>query len=224
MVEEKSDNLNSYALWFTIEIVSFYSYIISTILYIFEHQIWTLCGKRLYNERKSVEYDFIRFFKREIEWYACLFLVMAVNIAISILNLKRDTTEHKAHSHKGFDGLAHGPLGYTMVSLNVIHLFQFIILRHIADYDMNIQSKYFVWAWGINGIAYPLILYDLYLSTHIKNVWHHKEYESRYVWVLLDTLITLCSTIYFIVHKMVDEVNEHNDEDLHHCHVHVTDE
>jgi hypothetical protein len=68
-------------------------------------------------------------------------------------------------------------------------------------------SKEHWWVLALNLIAYPIILFITFRDTGNKSLWenkHKKIFESRYVWVLVDTFLTIANMIYFGVHYYSD--------------------
>jgi hypothetical protein len=91
--ERKLSGLN---LWFIIEIMSFYGYIFSAMLFIFiKSMSSTICLYSLVNEcdddhkkpakNSSFKFDFISFYRKDIDWLAFVFILCSVNIALMVL-------------------------------------------------------------------------------------------------------------------------------------------
>ena len=73
--------LKGYNLWFTIEILSFYGYLFSAILFIFEYSVSSSLG---WIDKKShmmaYQYDFIEYHRVSLDWFAIIFIVFFVNV------------------------------------------------------------------------------------------------------------------------------------------------
>ena len=72
--------LKGYNLWFTIEILSFYGYLFSAILFIFEYSISSSLGWIDKSKHKmAYQYDFIEYHRVSLDWFALIFIVFFIN-------------------------------------------------------------------------------------------------------------------------------------------------
>lgn len=79
--------MRGYHLWFTIEIISFYGYILSACLFIFESQILSSLGWLNKNAiQDQYEHDFLNYHNRDLDWFALVVILSMVNIIIMFLN------------------------------------------------------------------------------------------------------------------------------------------
>ena len=88
-----------YNLWFNIEILSFYGYLISAILFIFIHSLESSLGmldKRALERgphKNAYQYDFIEYHRVEFDWFALVFILLFVNTWLIFF----DTTRPSGH-------------------------------------------------------------------------------------------------------------------------------
>ena len=82
--------LRGYNLWFTIEIVSFYGYILSAILYILERQLRSSLGKLSKDAiMDEYEHDFINYHRKDLDWMAFITITLTVNVFLMYYNSQR---------------------------------------------------------------------------------------------------------------------------------------
>ena len=82
--------LEGYNLWFTIEIISFYSYIFSAILFIVERTMLSSLG--LSNKKQVSDlymYDFLNYHVKEATWFAFVHLLWIVTGCLCYFNYYR---------------------------------------------------------------------------------------------------------------------------------------
>ena len=77
-------------LWFIIEILSFYGYILSAIAFIFENTIKSSLGL-LEREKKEglanrYESDFIDFHRKDLDWLAFVTILFNVNLGLIFID------------------------------------------------------------------------------------------------------------------------------------------
>ena len=80
--------LEGYNLWFTIEIISFYSYIGAAILFIFESTVTSNLGIKE-KDQHAYKHDFITYYNDELNWMSIIFMMFMCNGSIKYLNWKR---------------------------------------------------------------------------------------------------------------------------------------
>ena len=58
--------------WFIIEILSFYGYIFSAVVYLFEHSMKSAMGykKRERRDQPMYKYDFMAYIRKDLDWAA----------------------------------------------------------------------------------------------------------------------------------------------------------
>ena len=73
--------------WFIIEILSFYGYILSAIMFMLLKSASTSLGyqKNAYCQ-KAYEYDFIQFYRKDLDWLAFCTILFNVNICLICLD------------------------------------------------------------------------------------------------------------------------------------------
>ena len=75
--------LSGINVWFIIEIVSFYGYILAAILFILENQIKSSLGWLNKDHiRDRYKTDFIVYHRREIDWFAFILILFMANMAL----------------------------------------------------------------------------------------------------------------------------------------------
>ena len=83
MQSSEMTKLSGINVWFIIEIVSFYGYILAAILFILENQIKSSLGwlnKEYIRDRYKT--DFIVYHRREIDWFAFILILFMANMAL----------------------------------------------------------------------------------------------------------------------------------------------
>ena len=79
----KTNKLEGLNLWFIIEILSFYGYIMSAIWFIFESRIKSSLGwSNKQNVKDRYKYDFINYHRKDLDWLAFVTILCMVNIAL----------------------------------------------------------------------------------------------------------------------------------------------
>jgi hypothetical protein len=78
--EGKLSGLN---LWFIIEIMSFYGYILSAMFFILEHSLKSTFGTINKTAIADVyKYDFLSYFRLDCDWYAFITILTTVNLGL----------------------------------------------------------------------------------------------------------------------------------------------
>ena len=74
--------------WFIIEILSFYGYIISAIIFIIEMSLISSLGfaKKEDVRNKKYKYDFLNYHKKEIDWFALIIINFFVNALLILFD------------------------------------------------------------------------------------------------------------------------------------------
>ncbi len=74
--------------WFIIEILSFYGYIFSAIIFIIEMQIQSSLGniKKEDVKNKKFKHDFLSYHKKEIDWFAFITILFFVNTLLILID------------------------------------------------------------------------------------------------------------------------------------------
>ena len=114
--------LEGYNLWFTIEIISFYSYIFSATLFIIERTVLSslsLCNKKQVQDLYM--HDFLNYHAKEATWFAFVHLLWIVTGCLCYFNyyrLKSDDSDSYVQTENGGPD---GPLRPIMWILLVVH-------------------------------------------------------------------------------------------------------
>lgn len=74
-------------MWFIIEILSFYGYILSAMYYIAESQIRSSLGWRdIHRFCDRFKYDFVAYHRKDLDWMAFVTILFNVNLALYFLD------------------------------------------------------------------------------------------------------------------------------------------
>ena len=87
MTSDEDMRLKGINLWFIIEILSFYGYILSAIAFIFENTVKSSLGvlnKKGLKER--YQSDFIDFHRKDLDWLAFVTILFNVNIGLIFID------------------------------------------------------------------------------------------------------------------------------------------
>jgi len=74
-------------VWFIIEILSFYGYILSAILFIYIKSFESSLG--IYDKSHMPDrhkFDFLAYHEKDINWFAFVFILLTVNIALIVID------------------------------------------------------------------------------------------------------------------------------------------
>ena len=95
-----SMKLSGINTWFIIEILSFYGYILSAIVFIFENQIKSSFKKeknpKLKDRYKS---DFVAYHRKDLDW--CAFVTILFNVNIVLITLDKFLIYHSEELREG---------------------------------------------------------------------------------------------------------------------------
>jgi len=87
MNSDNSNKMKGLNIWFIIEILSFYGYVISGMWFIAESQIKSSFGWLKKDKMEDrYKYDLIAYHRTEIDWLAFVTIMVTVNLAIMIIN------------------------------------------------------------------------------------------------------------------------------------------
>ena len=111
-------SLTGYNLWFTIEIVSYYGYITSAMLFIFDNSIMSTLGYLNQDQYKDrYRHDFINYHRKELDWFAFLIILLSTTSVLMYINYARDQKCIELG-----EGEKKEPLRYLMWVLCAIHI------------------------------------------------------------------------------------------------------
>lgn len=197
-----------YDLWFTIEIVSFYGYILSGSIFIFENQVLSMLGWLNKTAIKDqIEYDFLTYHTKDLDWFAFIIILSGVNITIMYMNsfthIQGMKIDNDGNSVQMTETDLNGPLLHTMYLLLSMHILQLVFLRRFFDENgrVNVSNQ---WVWYVHFIIYPYVIYSFYVDC-IKPPEYQEKLESRRVWIPMDLILTICIGIYFIINLYAHE-------------------
>ena len=94
--ERKMSGMN---VWFIIEILSFYGYILSAMLFIIEHSVKSSMGMKPTTKALEDRYkvDFLNFHRKDCDWYAFVTILTFVNVCLMIMNTTVFKDERKKY-------------------------------------------------------------------------------------------------------------------------------
>jgi len=74
--------------WFIIEILSFYGYILSAVLYILENSLKSSAGfpKNKNSDNPLYKHDFLTYFRKDLDWAAFVQILFNVNVGLMALD------------------------------------------------------------------------------------------------------------------------------------------
>ena len=155
-----------------------------------ENQIKSSLGilnKKAIQDR--VDYDFITYHRKEIDWLAFLVITILANLVIYRKNIKIN----EKREEMGLDSKS-GQLKNSMNLLLGLHILQFLFLRHFYTDDRKVNTGY-KWVWMIHLIVYPYVIWR-YMQAKDDD----EESASRRVWIPMDITITVSVAIYYFIH------------------------
>ena len=167
-------------MWFMIEILSFYGYILAATTYILANSISSSLGwvDKTGRLKERYRHDFINFHRADLNWAAFVQILFNVNIVLilldSFITFKDETDQSKF------------PLKHCTYILLFNHLLQMVFLRHFYDNlgRVNMGNK---WVWGVHLVCYTYVL-CIYLGTDARKREHS---EATGMWIPLDCLLTV---------------------------------
>ena len=125
-MNSKAFRLEGYNLWFTVEIITHFSYQLTAIYYIFESALLSNFG---YLDKVPIadryQYDFIHYHQQELNWMSFVMIRLSVNGWICYFNFTRDI-RYETDPGKPL----HEPLKHSMWMLCVIHIIEFFTIRN----------------------------------------------------------------------------------------------
>jgi len=143
--------------WFLIEILSFYGYILSAILYIFSHSIASSCGYTactVHNSDPAYRHDFLTYNKKELDWAA--FVQILFNVNLGLIGIDNYITFRDEVIDP--DQIYPHPLKHVVYLLLVNHVLQMMFLRHFYDGDRRVNTKN-KWVWVVHMFSYMYVIY-----------------------------------------------------------------
>ena len=180
--------LSGLNLWFIIEILSFYGYILSAMLFILEYSIKSSLGI-LAKPKDAYKFDFLAYFRKDCDWLAFVTILQTVNLGIMLLDQNFINEERREQGREEIH--FNTPLSKLMWQLLANHFLQMLFLRNFYDDNREVNTKN-KWVWGIHAINYPYILY-VYCFTDAVKV---DNSELRKIWIPLDIILTINITLY----------------------------
>jgi hypothetical protein len=73
--------------WFIIEILSFYGYILSAMVFIFAHSLMnTIKPKYLHCHKDRYKSDFVAYHRKDLDWLAFVSILFNVNIGLILID------------------------------------------------------------------------------------------------------------------------------------------
>lgn len=197
-------------MWFIIEILSFYGYILAAILFILENQIsseiesWNLnpdawwvrlfgLNFRMFDKKNITDRyktDFINYHRQEINWFAFILILVIVNAGLISIESFIVFAE---------SGSA-GTLRPVMYQLLVNHTLHLVFKRHFLGPDRKI-SKGGMWIWWFNLVSYSYIFY-VYFFTDAKE---NSQSDYSKCWIPLDCILMALVAMYYFSSKAIEK-------------------
>jgi len=185
--------------WFFIEIMSFYGYILSAWAFIFETSIKSSLGWSKYRddnkeEKDRYKVDFIKFYRKDIDWLAFVTILFQVNICLILVDYLIVFTGEK-------ENLPH-PLRHSTFILLGNHGLQMIFLRQFYDEKRRVNTKN-NWLWGVHFVFYVYVIWAYYFSGKLRD----EPSDNIKIWIPLDILLTFNITLYQVYYNW-EQTNE----------------
>ena len=148
--------------WFIIEILSFYGYILSAVIFIFCKSVASSLGwskNTHWKVQEAYKFDFIAFYRKDIDWLAFVTILLLVNIClIGIDKLVIFTKENP-----NYDTNAKFPLSHVQYLLLFNHLLQLIFLRDFYDAERRVNMNH-RWVWVVHFFSYAYVAYQYFFT------------------------------------------------------------
>ena len=162
-----TNRLTGINTWFLIEILSFYGYIFSAIIFIFTHSLSCSLGftkKPIHDTDPSYKHDFIAYNRKDLDWAAFVQILFNVNMGLIAIDryilFKDEVIDPDAiHPH---------PLSHVVYLLLANHVLQMIFLKNFytPDRKVNTANK---WVWVVHLFSYMYSIH-IYCFTDARNV------------------------------------------------------
>lgn len=188
--DKKLTGLNG---WFIIEILSFYGYIISAIAFMIMKVFKGSLGldkkvKEHPSIKEAYKYDFIAFYRKDIDWLAFVTILFSVNISLILI----DQYIIFIPTNKSIDlSKSTFALNHVQYLLLMNHLLQMIFLRDFYDDERRVNTSHY-WVWYIHLISYLYAGYAYYLTDMVKR----ESSGSTKMWIPLDMILTVNISLY----------------------------
>lgn len=228
----EATKLSGINVWFIIEILSFYGYILAAILFILENQITSSLGwLKKDHIRDRYKTDFIVYHRREIDWFAFILILFMVNMGLIYIeenlvftrnasnsgaaleagideNLTLTQNASNSGSEQGADSatplpVEAGTLRPLMYQLLVNHSLHMVFKRHFFD-DKRKIFKGHKWIWCFNLVSYGYIFY-VYFFTDAKEL-SHSDYSK--CWIPLDFILMSLVACFYFGSKAVEKIQD----------------
>ena len=190
MTSKADRRLKGINLWFIIEILSFYGYILSAIAFIFENTVKSSLGildKKCLKER--YQSDFIDFHRKDLDWLA--FVTILFNVNIGLIFIDEFVIFTGPNRVDADNNLREFPLRKITYQLLVNHLLQMIFLRNFYDENRKVNTKH-RWVWYFHIISYAYIIY-VYGFTDAAS---RESSQNTLIWIPLDIILTFNIALY----------------------------
>ena len=172
--------------WFIIEILSFYGYILSAIVFIFQSSLKssfsTEKNPHLADRYKS---DFVAYHKKDLDWLAFVSILFNVNIGLIAIDEYIIFANPSDREGKEF------PLRWIVIQLLGNHLLQMVFLKDFYDKNRKVNTGH-RWVWYVHLVSYAYIII-YYCFTDAKD---REASESSKIWVPLEIILTFNIALY----------------------------
>ena len=145
--------------WFIIEILSFYGYILSAVVYIVEHSLKSSAGfpKKQNDSDPLYKHDFIAYNRKDLDWAAFVQILFNVNICLMALDYWIIFKNEIIDSEVPYEEHPH-PLKHVTKLLLFNHLLQMIFLKSFFDENNRVNTRN-KWVWVTHLISYSYVAY-----------------------------------------------------------------
>lgn len=189
-----SGKFNGVNTWFIIEIISFYGYLLSAMIFILENILKSSCGILNKTHLKDrFKTDFIVYHREEIDWLAFITIPFSVNICLIIIE---ELIIFRDDDHQN-------PLRNIMLILLIGHFLHFCFMRNLFDEERRITKKHqWIWVFNIFQYGYVFYIYNFTDAAHVS--------DSRFArsWIPLDMLLMSLVAIYYFFKRRFEVKEE----------------
>lgn len=199
--EKKMDGINT---WFIIEILSFYGYILSAVIFVVQSTVRSTLGWRVKHPDSS-KFDFIAFHRKDLDWAAFVQILFNVNLGLIMIDKyivfdAEELTDLEYHQQFPLTALQYQLL--VNHAMQMIFLREFYVVYHDAETNsyhqkLNVKS---IWVWYFHFVSYSYIIFVYFFTDAAES---DRSHASR-MWVPLDILLTASIFAYFMFYYVVE--------------------
>ena len=205
MKSDPERRLKGINLWFIIEILSFYGYILSAMAFIIENTVKSSLGildRKCLKERYQT--DFIDFHRKDLDWLAFVTILFNVNVVLIFIDefvIFTGPDRMVEDPVTGEKKLREFPLRNITYQLLINHFLQMIFLRNFYDENRRVNTKH-RWVWYFHIVSYAYIIY-IYGFTDADN---RESSQLSKIWIPLDIILTFNIAIYQLYYNFEQQM------------------